>query len=156
MPSRRDVVRMTPEEVRSFLETQRRIILITNGANGMPHAVPMNFGVDEQGRLLLTSFARSQKVRNLERDARATLLVESGEQYGELRSVMMHAAAEIIRDPVEVAPLMGRIRAADVLSSSIDDGMSQQVRASLSKRVVLRFAPFHVVSWDHSKLAGKY
>lgn len=156
MPSRRDLVAMTAHDVRAYLEGQRRVILVTNGPGGMPHPVPMNYGIDEQGRLLLTSFARSQKVRNLERDPRASLLVESGETYDELKSVLLYADAEIIREPEQVAALMCRIRAAEPLAGSIDGAMSGQVRASVIKRVVLRFSPFRVVSWDHGKLGGKY
>ncbi len=156
MPSRRDLVAMTPEDVRAYLEGQRRIILVTNGPEGLPHPVPMNYGLDEEGHVLLTSFARSQKVRNLERDPRASLLVENGETYAELKSVILYADAEIVREPERVATLMRRIRAAEPLAGSIDGAMSGQVRASVAKRVVLRFTPFRVVSWDHGKLAGKY
>lgn len=156
MPSRRDIVRMTPEEVRAYLEGQRRIILITNGPDGLPHPVPMNYGLDPSGRVLLTSFAKSQKVRNLERDPRAGLLVESGETYGELKSVILYVDVEIVRDSGEVAQVMRGIRAAGPLSRSIDGAMNDQIRASIAKRVVLRCTPFRTVSWDHAKLDGKY
>ena len=156
MPSRRDQVRMTPEEVRAYLTAGRRIICVTNGPDGLPHPVPMNYGVDEAGRILLTSFARSQKVRNLERDPRATLLVESGDIYAELKAVIVYAEVEIVREPEQVVGLMRQIQAADSLAGSIDQGMSEQVRASVAKRVVLRFTPVRVGSWDHGKLAGKY
>lgn len=156
MPSRRDLVAMTPDEVRAYLDSQRRVILVTNGPHGLPHPVPMNYGLDEEGCVLVTSFARSQKVRNLERDPRASLLVESGGTYAELRSVILYADVEIVREPEQVAALMRRIRAAEPLAGSIDGAMSEQVRASVAKRVVLRFTPFRVVSWDHGKLAGKY
>lgn len=156
MPSRRDTVRMDEDGVRHFLEGQRRIILVTNGADGMPHPVPMNYGLDEHGAVLMTSFARAQKVRNLERDPRASLLVESGTTYEELQAVILYARVEIIREAKEVFRLMRHINASDALAHSIDTAMTEQVRSSLSKRVVLRFIPTKVVSWDHRKLAGKY
>lgn len=156
MPSRRTLAQMSSEEVRAYLEERRRIVLVTNGPDGMPHPVPMNYGLDQSGRVLLTSFAKSQKVRNLERDPRASLLVESGETYSELKSVILYADVEILRDPDEVGALMRNIRAAGALSGSIDGAMNRQVRASLAKRVVLRCTPFRVVSWDHAKLGGKY
>jgi len=156
MPSRRELIQMTREEVDAYLREQRRIILVTNGPGGMPHPVPMNFGIDDEGRILITSFAKSQKVKNLERDPRATLLVESGERYDQLKSVIAYADVEIIRDPDMVAQLMGHIQADQELSGSISGGMSEQVRASIAKRVLLRFTPFRTVSWDHSKLAGYY
>lgn len=156
MPSRRDLIRMTPEEERAYLLAQGRVILVTNGPDGMPHPVPMNFGLDEQGRLLITSFRKSQKVKNLERDPRATLLVESGETYAELKSVMAYCDAEIVSDPEGVATGMARINADAKLAASLSSGMSDQVRASIAKRVLLRFTPFRTVSWDHGKLGTYY
>jgi PPOX class probable F420-dependent enzyme len=156
MPSRREQMRMTPDEVRAYLSGQQRIVLVTSGPDGLPHPVPMNYGLDEAGRILLTAFAKSQKVRNLERDPRAALLVESGETYAQLQAVIAYAHAEIVREPEEVMRLMRQITASPDLAGSIDGAMSEQVRASLAKRVVLRFTPFRTVSWDHGKLGGSY
>jgi len=156
MPSRRDLIQMTAEEVRAYLLSQRRIILVTNGPEGMPHPVPMNYGLDDDGRILITSFRKAQKVRNLERDPRATLLVESGETYAELRSVIAYADAEILTGPDDIAAGMARINADAQLSGSISGDMSEQVRASIAKRVLLRFTPFRTVSWDHGKLGAFY
>jgi PPOX class probable F420-dependent enzyme len=156
MPSRRELIRMTPAEVDAYLREQRRIVLVTNGANGLPHPVPMNYGLDEAGRVLITSFRKSQKVRNLERDPRATLLVESGETYAGLKSVMLYCDAEILTDPAAIAAYMQRIRADVQLSDSLSTGANAQVRASMAKRVLLRFTPFRTVSWDHGKLGQYY
>lgn len=156
MPSRRETIRMTPDEIRAYLQGQRRIILVTNGPDGLPHPVPMNYGLDEQGRILITSFRKSQKVRNLERDPRAALLVESGKAYAELKSVIAFADAEIISEPDEVRKAMAQIQAADEMALSLSPEMEVQVRASIAKRVVLRFTPFRYVSWDHAKIGGLY
>jgi PPOX class probable F420-dependent enzyme len=156
MPSRRDLIRMTPEEERAYLAARRRIILVTLGPDGMPHAVPMNYGLDEQGRVLITSFRKSQKVRNLERDPRATLLVESGETYADLKSVMAYCDAEIVSDPDAIATGMSRINADEQLAGSLSAEMGEQVRASMAKRVLLRFTPYRTVSWDHGKLGNFY
>jgi PPOX class probable F420-dependent enzyme len=156
MPSRRDLIRMTLAEMEAYLRAQRRIILVTNGPDGMPHPVPMNYGLDEQGRIVITAFRKSQKVRNLERDPRATLLVESGETYGDLKSVMAYCRAEIISDPAAIAAGMARINADEQLAGSLSAAMGDQVRASMAKRVLLRFTPFRTVSWDHGKLGNFY
>lgn len=156
MPSRRDAIRMTPEEVRTYLEERTRIILVTIGPDGMPHPVPMNYGLDEEGRILITSFAKSQKVRNLERDPRAALLVESGDSYDTLKAVIAFTDVEIVREPDEIVACMARIRAPGELAQSISGSMNDQVRASVAKRVVLRFTAYRHVSWDHGKIAGFY
>lgn len=155
MPSRRDAIRMTPEEIADYLGSQRRIIVVSNGPYGLPHPVPMNYGLDAQGRIVITSFRKSQKVLNLQRDPRAALLVESGETYHELKSVIAYADAEIVTDFDQVLALMRLIRATDELAESLDNAMDEQVRASLAKRVAIRFTPFRHVSWDHAKL-GKF
>jgi nitroimidazol reductase NimA-like FMN-containing flavoprotein (pyridoxamine 5'-phosphate oxidase superfamily) len=147
---------MTPEEVRAYLGERRRVILVSNGASGLPHPVPMNYGLDDQGRVLITSFRKSQKVRNLERDPRATLLVESGETYADLKSVMLYCDVEIVTDPDEIAAGMALVRADEQLSGSLSAEMSDQVRASMAKRVILRCTPFRTVSWDHGKLGAFY
>ncbi len=156
MPSRRDLIRMTPEEVRAYLGAQRRIIVVTIGPDGMPHPLPMNYGLDAAGRVIMSTFRKSQKVRNVERDPRATLLVESGEGYADLKAVILFAEVEIIDDPEEVRALMNLMKASDTLAGSMDDGRNEQVRASIAKRVVLRFTPFRTISWDHAKLGGYY
>ena len=156
MPSRREAIAMTPAELSAYLAEQRRIILITNGVNGLPHPMPMNYGVDAEGRVVIVTFRKSQKVKNIERDPRATLLVESGETYAELKSAILYCDVEIIADPEGVAANMALVRAGGAMAGSMSAGMSEQVRASMAKRVVLRFAPFRVLSWDHGKLGGVY
>ncbi len=156
MPSRRDLIRMTPDEIHAYLLVQRRMIVVTTNENGMPHLMPMNFGIDEQNRVLINTFAKSQKVKNLERDPRATLLVESGTAYDELRSVIHYADAEFIYDQDEMARLRPLIQADNGISIEPGSTKSEQIRASMVKRVIIRFTPFRTISWDHAKLAGHY
>ena len=156
MPSRRDLIRMSDEEVSAYLAGQRRIILVTNGADGMAHPLPMNFGMDDEGRFLISSFRKTQKVRNLERDPRATLLVESGEEYQELKSVVAWCNCEIIDDPAEVRALMSVMRDGEPLTATMSAQAAEQVEASIAKRVILRFTPYRLISWDHAKLGDRY
>lgn len=156
MPSRRDAISMTTAELRAYLDEQRRIIVVTNGSHGLPHPVPMNYGMDVEGRVVITTFRKSQKVKNLERDPRATLLVESGERYAELKSAILYCDAEIIDDPDAIVANMALVRAGEAMSGSLSGAMSEQVRASMAKRVVVRFTPFRTVSWDHAKLGVFY
>jgi len=156
MPSRRELIRMSSEELHAYLQEQKRIIVVTNGPDGMPHPVPMNYGIDDVGRIVITTFRKSQKVRNLERDPRATLLVESGETYADLKSVIAYCDAEILTNPDAIARNMRLIQADEQLSGSLSAEMSEQVRASMAKRAIVRFTPFRTVSWDHGKLGALY
>ena len=76
--SRRSQIRMSDAEVASFLEQQRVVICATNGPHGWPHLMPLWYVVRD-GELWAWTYAKSQKVRNLERDREATLQVETGD-----------------------------------------------------------------------------
>src|ERR1700754_4718211 len=93
----RDRIEMSEDERLALLDEERTVIVSTLGPRGWPHSMPMWFVVRAGGVWMWTSPA-SQKARNLERDPRATLLVEAGEAYEELRGVMIEAEAEIERD----------------------------------------------------------
>jgi len=156
MPSRRDLIRMSDGEIREYLEKQRQVILVSNGPGGMPHPVPMEYGLDADGSIIVTSFRKGQKILNLERDPRATLLFESGTRYQELKGVIAYCQAQIIREPEAVSKAIRLVRASDDLAASMSRGMSAQVQASILKRVAIRFKPFRFVTWDHGKLPDVY
>jgi hypothetical protein len=98
------------------------------------------------------TYAKSQKVRNLERDERATVVVEDGSRYDALRGVTIEARTEIIREPGEVFAL------ALEIYDRYEDGTSAEERSALlrqaPKRVGLRFIPVRTMSWDHRKLSS--
>jgi len=152
--SRRSQITMSDQEVASFLEEQRVVICATNGPRGWPHLMPLWYVVRD-GDLWAWTYAKSQKVRNLERDPRATLEVETGEEYQELRGVMIESDAEIHRDInliVEFgAELMQRYGAG-----ATGPEFMEAVRAQAAKRVALQFATRQVATWDHRKLGGVY
>ncbi len=84
--SRRDQITMTDAEVGAFLEEERTLTCATQGPRGWPHLMPLWFVVRD-GRIWAWTFGKSQKVLNLDRDPRATLQVEAGEQYDQLRAM---------------------------------------------------------------------
>lgn len=147
---------MTPDDIAAYLRAQQRLIVVSNGPHGFPHPVPMNFGIDDRERLLILTFAKSQKVRNLERDPRASLLVESGTIYHEIKSVIVYARAEIIRDRDEILANRALFASKTQTVTQGTPEMARQISDSMVKRVIVRFTPERYVSWDHSKLAGKY
>jgi nitroimidazol reductase NimA-like FMN-containing flavoprotein (pyridoxamine 5'-phosphate oxidase superfamily) len=147
---------MTPTEIRAYLLDQRRMIVVTNGPHGLPHPVPMNYGVDDDNRIVITTFAKSQKVKNLERDPRATLMVESGVAYAEMKAVILYTDAEIIRDLALAAEARSFVRADRGIAIQQDSARQAQIDASMVKRVTVRFTPFRSVSWDHSMLGIFY
>ena len=129
MPSRRELIAMSSDEIAAYLAAQQRLIVVSNGPGGFPHPMPMNFGIDEHGRLVILSFAKSQKVRNLERDPRASLLVESGSSYHQLKSVIVYALAEVIPQGEEFE----RCRTAFARKTQTVAGPGSAIRSSSSR-----------------------
>jgi PPOX class probable F420-dependent enzyme len=152
--SRRDQIQMTDAELRAFLDEQRTVICATNGVRGWPHLMPLWF-VMRDAEIWAWTFAKSQKVRNLERDPRATLQIETGESYDQLRGVMFQATAELRRDTDEVAALGAEILAR-YSGGDAPVEVNEPIVAQARKRVGLRFVVQRVSSWDHRKLGGTY
>ncbi|MCP5178313.1 MAG: pyridoxamine 5'-phosphate oxidase family protein [Pseudomonadales bacterium] len=157
MPSRREIIQLNDQEIREYLVSQKTIILVSNGVGGFPHPMPMWFYADEQGRICCTTFSKSQKVLNYQRDPRATLLVESGEEYAELKGLVIYADTEIVEDFDAVCDTLLKI---NTKGRDVTPEQAQKILAGVAptakKRVLLRFTPRKVVSWDHSKLGGVY
>ena len=157
--SRRDQIRMTDEEVASFLLEQRVVTCASIGPDGRPHLMPLWF-VPDGDTLLAWTYAASQKAKNLRRDPRATLQIESGDSYEELRGVMFEADTDLIEAPEEVGAiglrLTLRYAPGDLTPESAPSELRDFVAAQARKRVALRFRPTRTVSWDHRKLAGTY
>jgi PPOX class probable F420-dependent enzyme len=154
--SRRDQIKLTGDEQRELLESERVAVVNSNGPRGWPHSMPMWF-VARDGEVWVWTYAKSQKVRNLERDPRATILIETGREYTELRGVMIEAEAEIHRDLDTVAAFGEEltIRYADGIES-VEGDAAAALRAQAEKRVALQFKPVRTATWDHRKLGGRY
>jgi PPOX class probable F420-dependent enzyme len=144
---------MSDAELRAFLDEQMVMQCATNGPQGWPHMVALWFVV-EGDELVGWTYAKSQKAQNLGRDPRATIGIEDGVQYHELRGVMMECDVTLERDPsaVEEYGLALFARYAGATGPEV----RAMVAAQAPKRVGLRFRPSRVVTWDHSKLGGTY
>jgi PPOX class probable F420-dependent enzyme len=146
---------MSASEADAYLEAQRTVICATNGHDGFPHLMPLWYLLRD-GRVWAWTYAKSQKARNLERDPRATLQVESGATYEELRGVMLRTEAVMHRDPEVVEGiamgLVDRYNGPGPEFDPVRDSFRQQV----PKRVGLEFVERDRVTWDHRKLAGTY
>jgi len=156
MASRRDQIKLTPAEQLELLDEERIVVCTTNGPRGWPHSMPLWYTVRD-GDIWVWTFAKSQKVRNLERDRRCTLLVEAGVEYGELRGIQIESEAELIRDPEQVYRFGAEltIRYAEGIER-IEGDAEAGLRAQAPKRVAIHFRPVRTATWDHRKLGGTY
>src|SRR5256885_11017558 len=102
--NRRNQIRMNDEEIRAFLEEQRKLQVATIDHDGWPHLVAMWY-VLINDQIVFWAYAKSQKIVNLWRDSRLTCLVETGEGYSELRGVPIKGRAIISDDYATVQPI---------------------------------------------------
>ena len=145
---------MSEAELARFLAEQWTVTCATVGPHGRPHLMPLWYVADGL-RVSAWTYAKSQKVRNLKRQPQATLQVEAGEQYQELRGAMLECDVQIVRDLHEVSRI-GAAIAVKYLRLPGATAESPEVQAYVApqaaKRVGLRFEPTRIVSWDHRKL----
>ena len=157
MPSRREIIALNDTERRDYLDAAQTLIIVSNGKDGYPHPMPMWFYVDDAGAFYCTTFRKSQKVLNFQRDPKSSLLVESGETYAELKSVLAYADCEVIDDFDVVCDTLVKI---STKGREVSAAELEQVRGAVAKtaekRVALKFTPREIISWDHAKLGGKY
>jgi hypothetical protein len=142
---------MSDEEVRGFLDEKMVMQCATNGPRGLPHMVALWFVTDP---IRGWTYAKSQKARNLERDPRATIGLEDGVQYHELRGVMFECEVQLERDPGVVEEFGLELFAR--YAGDLNDEVRSMVAKQAQKRVGLTFVPTRTVSWDHRKLGGTY
>ncbi len=187
--SRREQIKMSDAEASAFLEEERTVTCATIGPHGWPHLMPLWYVLraappgessPPTPRVWAWTYASSQKVRNLEREPRATLQVEAGESYEQLRGTMLECTVTIHRDLEIVTALGGEIfaryaaprnpgratrssrtgRVVDAVGQPPVTGLPAEVSAMVdkqaAKRVALEFVERRRATWDHRKLGGVY
>jgi general stress protein 26 len=142
---------MTDDEVLSFLQEEKTVICATNGREGFPHLMPLWFVVRDGG-LWAWTYGKSQKVRNLGRDPRATLQVEAGTEYHLLRGIMIEAETVVHEDLDTVAALGVEIFERYGGGTELDEATRGMVAQQAAKRVGLQFVERSRSTWDHRKL----
>jgi PPOX class probable F420-dependent enzyme len=152
--SRRDQIRMSDAEIEQFLQGRHTMSVATHGKDGRIHLVAMWYAFID-GKPAFWTYAKSQKIRNLRRDPRISVLVEDGEGYSELRGVEIAGRGTIIEDQETILALGMQI-AARYQGITPSDDMRPMIARQASKRVAVRVDAERVVSWDHGKLGGVY
>lgn len=142
-------IRLTQDEQAQFLRDNRKCALATIDQHGFPHVVAMNFR-ERDGVYYMTSYGKAQKVMNIRRNPKVSIMVESGGAYAELKGIMVRGECEIIEDPAVVAETLAWL--GEGRTSPRPAGAER----SAPKRVVLKITPHKTFTWDHSKLGGRY
>ena len=147
---------MSDDDLWSFIDSQKTVQLATIGPDGAPHLVPLWFAV-EDGAIVLETFTKSQKIKNLERDPRATLLFEDGDVYDQLRGAQLRGEVELVREVERVHELHMQVLLRN--TPEIPREVLEEATKSMAHKktaILVRPADCKVASWDHSKLGGVY
>jgi PPOX class probable F420-dependent enzyme len=145
---------MSDAEVGAFLREQHVVAVATNGRDGWPHVMPLWYAVRGERDVWVWTYAASQKVRNIERDPRATLTIEAGEHYDELRGVMLRAQASIERDREFVHALGTELYSRHLGAAALAGEVAETIARQSAKRVAIGFTERSRASWDHRKLGA--
>ena len=147
--NQRAQIRMTDDEIAAFIERSRTATMATLGPDGMPHLVAMWYAVVD-GQIWFETKVKSQKVVNLRRDDRITVLIEAGHTYDQLRGVSIEGHAVISDDPDDC--LRVGISVWERYNGPYSEDLKPAVEMMMNKRVAVRVDPKRVRTWDHRKL----
>ncbi|MCF1595571.1 PPOX class F420-dependent oxidoreductase [Streptomyces muensis] len=100
--------RVSLEELLDFVRPRHRALLLTRRADGSPQASPLTCGVDDSGRIVVSTYPERAKTRNAKRDPRVSVLVLSDDWNGPW--VQIDGSAEVIDSPDSVEPLVEYFR----------------------------------------------
>jgi PPOX class probable F420-dependent enzyme len=147
----RDLVKMTDAEIEEFLRGSKKVQVATLNPDGSPHLTTL-FYVVQDGRIAFWTYARSQKIKNLERDPRITCLVETGDDYFELRGVSVSGRAELVTDEDGIRGIGTAVASRMVDGADLGDIGRDEVERQVEKRVGVVVVPTRTASWDHRKM----
>ena len=144
---------MSDDEIDAFLHERQSMSVATFNHDQTIHLVAMWYGFYE-GKPAFETFTKSQKILNLRRDGRITVLVEDGDAYEKLRGVEIVGRGEVIddKDILKVVASSVVERYMGVSGEAAD----QAAAMLMNKRSAVVVHPERIVSWDHSKLGGTY
>lgn len=152
MTNARDRIRLTDAEQEQLLQHATVLQVASILPDGRPHLVPMWFVSDDEGLLAFTTYGSSQKIKNLERDPRITVLAETGTAYDQVRGLAIDGTAEVVRDPHVTTRTLQLVGAKMAGRPRPDDDPTAEPPPIAYKRVTVRIHPQRVRSWDHRKL----
>ncbi|NSC20441.1 pyridoxamine 5'-phosphate oxidase family protein [Streptomyces albus subsp. chlorinus] len=142
-------IMMTPQERDAFLHAQRTCRVATVGRDGAPHAGALWFCWDGTS-LWLYSLVRSRRWNQLRHDPRLAVVVDDGEEYGELRGVELTGRAESVGEAPRTGEPCPELDEAERRFPVKYFGLERMPHDG--RHAWLRLTPESVVSWDFRKL----
>jgi hypothetical protein len=108
-------------------------------------------------RIWMRTYAKSQKVANLQRDPRVAVLAETGDRYAELRGVQLTGRVELSTDVDVICEVFADLAVKyEGMDPAHRAAAAEGYRALAPKMVALGLVVDRTVSWDHRKLAAAH
>ncbi|MFF7260763.1 pyridoxamine 5'-phosphate oxidase family protein [Streptomyces sp. NPDC008159] len=144
-------IMMDPGELDAFLGAQRTCRVATVSADGAPHVSPLWFVWDGTS-LWLYSITRSKRWSELRRDPRVAVVVDAGEDYGELRGVELSGTVEVVGEVPRTGEPLAELAEVERLFARKNFGIDDMPHDG--RHAWLRLTPDAITSWDFRKLGS--
>ena len=144
-------IMMTPGELDEFLTGQHTCRVATVSADGTPHVSALWFAWDGTS-LWLYSVVRSRRWTQLRRDPRVAVVIDSGEEYDQLRGVELSGRVEFVGEVPRTGELCAELDTAETLFARKNFGLDEMPHDG--RHAWARLTPEKIVSWDFRKLGA--
>jgi nitroimidazol reductase NimA-like FMN-containing flavoprotein (pyridoxamine 5'-phosphate oxidase superfamily) len=137
--------KLTLDEVHAYLDSKPGwIVLTTIGRDGMPHSIPIGY-FRVGAEVYLGCRAGTQKVRNIERNPKISLLLQSGGSMQDIKGVLIQGEASVLTAPDD---LLRMSREAARLRGTPEDQLPTEPRPGSA---YIRVVPKKIISWDYAR-----
>ncbi|MEU2117882.1 pyridoxamine 5'-phosphate oxidase family protein [Streptomyces sp. NPDC016459] len=144
-------IMMTPAELDSFLAEQRTCRVATVSADGRPHVSALWFAWDGSS-LWLYSLTRSRRWAELRSDPRVAVVVDDGEEYGELRGAELSGTVTFVGEAPRTGEPCPELVVPEQLFAAKNFGLDTMPHDG--RHAWMRLTPDAVASWDFRKLTA--
>jgi hypothetical protein len=141
-------IAMSPQELDAFLDEERTCRVASVGADGRPHNTPLWF-VWDRTALWLNSIVKSQRWTDLQRDPRVSIVIDSGDDYTQLRGAELLGKVEIVGDVPRGTTPDPAVEVPEILYGQ---KYSNGTFHADGRHAWLRLTPEKIVSWDFRKM----
>jgi PPOX class probable F420-dependent enzyme len=121
-----------------FVRPRHRAIVMTTRADGAPQASPVTCGMDDEGRIVISTYSERAKARNARRNSAVSVLVLSDDFGGPF--VQVDGRAEVLDMPDALEPLVDYYRCISGEHPDWDEYRDAMVKQDKS---LLRVVPEH-------------
>lgn len=142
-------IMMTPAELDSFLAEQRTCRVATVSADGRPHVSALWFAWDGRS-LWLYSLTRSRRWSEMRADPRIAVVVDDGEEYGELRGVELSGTVEFVGEAPRTGEPLPALETPEQLFAAKNFGLDAMPHDG--RHAWARLTPDAIASWDFRKI----